>query len=70
MQHEHFLTIKQVLEITQVSRATLYRWIKAGDFPAQYLLTASGRTARWKASEVQKWIDECVKKGGNNYVDL
>lgn len=70
MQHEHFLTIKQVLEITQVSRATLYRWIKAGDFPAQYSLTASGRTARWKASEVQKWIDECVKKGGNNYVDL
>ncbi|MEI9600466.1 helix-turn-helix domain-containing protein [Moellerella wisconsensis] len=64
MQHEHFLTVKQVLEITQVSRATLYRWIKAGDFPAQYSLTASGRSVRWKTSEVQKWIDECVKKGG------
>lgn len=70
MQHEHFLTIKQVLEITQVSRATLYRWIKAGDFPAQYSLTASGRSVRWKALEVQEWIDECVRKGGNNYVDL
>lgn len=64
MQHEHFLTIKQVLEITQVSRATLYRWIKAGDFPAQYSLTTSGRSVRWKALEVQEWIDECVKKEG------
>lgn len=64
MQHEHFLTMKQVLEITQVSRATIYRWIKAGDFPAQYSLTASGGTARWKSSEINQWIDGCVKKGG------
>ncbi|HHR6028180.1 AlpA family phage regulatory protein [Providencia heimbachae] len=63
MQHEHFLTMKQVLEITQVSRATIYRWIRAGAFPAQYSLTASGSSARWKSSEVQQWIDECVKKG-------
>lgn len=64
MQHEHFLTMKQVLEITQVSRATLYRWIKAGDFPAQYSLTVSGRTARWKSSEIVQWYEKCVKKGG------
>lgn len=64
MQHEYFLTMKQVLEITQVSRATLYRWIKTGDFPAQYSLTASGRSARWKNSEINQWIDGCVKKGG------
>ncbi|HEF8771688.1 TPA: AlpA family phage regulatory protein [Providencia stuartii] len=64
MQQDKFLTIKQVLEITEVSRATLYRWIRADEFPAQYSLTASGRSVRWKASEVQQWIDECVKKGG------
>ncbi|MEQ5434275.1 helix-turn-helix transcriptional regulator [Providencia huaxiensis] len=64
MQHEHFLTIKQVLEITQVSRATLYRWIKAGDFPTQYSLAASGRSVRWKASEIVQWCEKCVKKEG------
>ncbi|AVB30193.1 MULTISPECIES: helix-turn-helix transcriptional regulator [Morganellaceae] len=64
MQQDTFLTLKQVLEITQVSRATLYRWIKAGDFPAQYLLTASGRSVRWKASQINQWYEKCVKKGG------
>ncbi|NBL77747.1 AlpA family phage regulatory protein [Proteus sp. G2672] len=64
MQQDTFLTLKQVLEITQVSRATLYRWIKAGDFPAQYSLTASGRSVRWKASEIVKWCEKCVKKEG------
>ncbi|HCM62356.1 MAG TPA: hypothetical protein DIT05_07380 [Morganella sp. (in: Bacteria)] len=64
MQHAHFLTINEVLKITKVSRATLYRWIKSGEFPAQYLLTASGRTVRWKSSEVEAWGSKLTKKGG------
>ncbi|QXX84391.1 AlpA family phage regulatory protein [Providencia sp. R33] len=64
MENKQFLTLAEVLIICSISRATLYRWIKLGEFPAQYLLTPSGRTARWKTSEIEQWCALCMKKGG------
>ena len=64
MENKPFLTLAEVLIICSISRATLYRWIKLGEFPAQYLLTPSGRTVRWKASDVEQWASLSMKKRG------
>ena len=40
----------------KVSRATIYRWIKAGKFPKPVHLGAN--MVRWKASDIQEWIAE------------
>lgn len=48
------LTIQQVCELTSLAEATIYRDMKAGTFPeARYV----GRSARWRADDVQRWID-------------
>ena len=39
-----------------VSRATIYRWTKAGTFPAAIHLGAN--MVRWKSSQVEAWIAE------------
>jgi len=39
-----------------VSRATIYRWTKAGKFPAAIHLGAN--MVRWKASDIEAWIAE------------
>lgn len=44
---DKFLTIKEVLEISKISRFTLYRDIKSGKVPAVYL----GRNVRIKESD-------------------
>ena len=38
-----------------IAPATLWRWVKAGTFPAPVKLGSN--TTAWLASDVQKWID-------------
>ena len=49
-----FLRLNTVLDRTGLSRATLYRKIQAGTFPAQYKL--SERCCGWRESEVNVWL--------------
>ncbi len=48
------LRLPEVAERTGVSRQTIYRWIKAGQFPKQVKLGASA--VRWCEVEVEQWI--------------
>lgn len=48
-----WLTLFEVLEIVGVSRVTLDRWIKAGDFPEGY---RHGKARRWAVHEVEAWL--------------
>lgn len=50
------IRLKAVLERTGLSRATIYRLMKVGEFPHCFKLgkTASG----WLETEVSAWIDE------------
>ena len=41
--------------IVPVSPATLWRWVKTGDFPAPVKL--GGNTTAWSCSSVQSWLD-------------
>lgn len=50
---EKLLTIKEVLEVSGVSRYTLYRSIKSGKIPAIYI----GRTVRIKESDALAYAE-------------
>lgn len=51
-----YLTLKQILEITQVNQSTIYRWIEAGSFPVGKRLGAN--CVRWRASDIKAWQDQ------------
>lgn len=49
-----FLRLPAVLECTGLSRATLYRMMKAGTFPPQHRI--GDRCCAWRRSEVAVWL--------------
>ena len=51
-----FLRTRDVLRITSLSRATLYRRIAARRFPAPVHL--GGRACGWSTSALQDWIND------------
>ena len=51
------LRIDRVLELIPVSRVTLYRMIKAGQFPKPVKL---GGSSAWSNAEVRKWRDNLL----------
>ncbi len=48
-------TKKDIVQIFKVSRATLYRWCREGDFP-QPLNFKKGRRQYWRAEQIDKYI--------------
>lgn len=48
------LRLPKVMELTGLSKPTIYRMIEAGDFPRQWRL--SPRTVGWLEQEVLDWI--------------
>jgi predicted DNA-binding transcriptional regulator AlpA len=53
------LRINEVLNISGLSRATLYREIALHDFPAP--LRISARSVAWLQDEVLQWIESRIK---------
>ena len=43
-------------KLFKVSPATIYRWIKEGNFPKSVRLGAN--MVRWKASDIEAWMTE------------
>ena len=50
------LRLDKVLEVTGLSRSTLYRKVGDGTFPPQVKL--SDRCIGWRSSDVQNWTDD------------
>jgi prophage regulatory protein len=50
-----FLSCREVVLRTGLSRATIYRQVATGEFPAPYQLS-KGRVG-WKEVEVEEWLD-------------
>lgn len=51
------ISAKEVLKLTGYkSRTTLWRRVKAGDFPKPIALSA--HTTRWRQEDIDDWIDE------------
>ena len=51
---DRFLRLNAVLDLTGLSRATLYRKIEAGTFPKQIKIAT--RCAGWRQSAVNDWM--------------
>ena len=48
-----YKTRQEIEKRFKVSRATIYRWIKAGQFPTPIHLGAN--MVRWKAADIEAW---------------
>jgi Predicted transcriptional regulator len=53
------MRLNEVLDITGLSRATLYRKVAEGTFPTQHKLGA--RCSAWRAGEVDIWLRNPAK---------
>jgi|TARA_B110000908_G_C10151342_1_gene401495 prophage regulatory protein len=51
-----YQTRQQLEKLIKVSRPTLYRWMKNGDFPKPVHMGAN--MVRWKASDIENWLAE------------
>ncbi|UZE97907.1 helix-turn-helix transcriptional regulator [Alkalimarinus alittae] len=49
------LKIPQVTKITGLSRSTIYRLIKDGEFPGPIRITR--RRVAWRQDDIQSWFD-------------
>ena len=51
------LRITDVLETTSMSRSTLWRLVKTGQFPAPLKVGGpNGRAVRWLREDIEEWI--------------
>lgn len=50
-----FLKMKEVCQLTGLSRATVYRLLAADNFPRQRQL--STRRVGWLAADIEKWAE-------------
>ncbi|PAU81051.1 AlpA family transcriptional regulator [Halovibrio salipaludis] len=48
-----YLSDKQVSERYDVSRATVWRWVRNGAFPSPIKITAG--CTRWKLADLEAW---------------
>lgn len=52
------LNVEQVAKRYSVSKDTIWRWRRNGDFPLPIQL--GGKTVRWRLSDLEKWESRCV----------
>ena len=53
------LRTREVLQITSLSRTTLWRCIRGGDFPPPLRLGSStSRCVGWRQSDVEDWLSQ------------
>ena len=63
-----FLKIEQVAERYNVSKDTIWRWRRKGDFPSPMKL--SEKTVRWRLSDLEEWESRCVCALATSLTDL
>jgi prophage regulatory protein len=63
-----YLRLPDILELVPVSKATLYRWIAAGEFPRQRRLTRTGSTVAWSTAQVHAWLESNPATNDGTYV--
>jgi prophage regulatory protein len=53
------LTAKDVCELLKVNASTLWRWVKAGNFPAP--MAIGPNCTRWQRREVAGWLNQVLR---------
>ena len=63
MRYEERLLRRQEVEVkTGLTRSTIYRLMRAGEFPEP--LKLGPRAVRWRATEIESWIAERPRATG------
>lgn len=52
-----YLSVEQVAARYNVSKDTIWRWRRDGDFPKPIKL--GGKTSRWRSSDIDAWEATC-----------
>lgn len=60
---EKLLNIKQLSELIQIRRSTLYDWTHIGFIPHYKLL----KGVRFKAGEIEDWLKKRQRKGRSSF---
>ena len=55
MKTEKLVRLPEVISITGLSKTTIWRYEKKGEFPKRIKVTA--RTSAWKLSDIQAFIE-------------
>lgn len=58
---EYFMRLPDVQKLVPADRTTLWRWVKAGTFPAPVKLGPN--LSAWPASQVKDWIKDRIEGG-------
>lgn len=53
--HKRFIRLTEVINLTGLSRASIYNYIKEHTFPAP---AKFGKSSLWEFNEIQEWIDK------------
>ena len=59
---DRMLHIEEVMEMTGLSRATIYRKMRKGQFPKP--LKLGDRAVRWRQSEIEAWLASLPRATG------
>lgn len=55
-----FLKLPEVIEMTSLSKAQIYRWQALGQFPQSFKMgghrTGGPGAVRWRADEIEEWL--------------
>ena len=55
LEDNRLVKIEEVLRVCCISRATLYRRLAEGEFPAP--VHVGPRVARWRVSDINSWLE-------------
>lgn len=56
------IRLKEVIQLTGLSRTTIYHYINVGTFPKH---AKFGKSSLWDYNEVQQWISDQLANRGN-----
>lgn len=60
--HKKLIRIKQVIQLTGLSRTSIYHYVNTGDFPHY---TKFGKSSLWEYTEIQDWINQRLQERDN-----
>ena len=61
MELERMLRLPEVAVVTGLSKTTIWRRVRSGDFPVPVRLGGLGsRSVGWRESKIKDWLDSCT----------
>lgn len=63
LETKRLIRLAEVMNLTGLSRASVYNYIKAGIFPPP---AKFGKSSLWEFSEIQDWINKRLQERNNN----